>query len=52
MTANALSHQRMEYLAAGMNGVVPKPLSPAALLAELARLSAEDEETEDQGKAA
>jgi PAS domain S-box-containing protein len=42
MTANALSHQRTEYLAAGMNGVVPKPLSPAALLAELARLSNED----------
>jgi CheY-like chemotaxis protein len=43
MTANALSHQRTEYLAAGMNGVVPKPLSPAALLAELTRLSTEDE---------
>jgi PAS domain S-box-containing protein len=52
MTANALSHQRTEYLAAGMNGVVPKPLSPAALLTELARLSAADEATEDQGRAA
>ena len=42
MTANALSHQRAEYLAAGMNGVVPKPLSPAALLTELAKFSAGD----------
>jgi PAS domain S-box-containing protein len=52
MTANALSHQRTEYLAAGMNGVVPKPLSPAALLAELARLSASDDAAEDQEQAA
>jgi PAS domain S-box-containing protein len=42
MTANALAHQRSEYLAAGMSGVVPKPLSPAALLTELAKLSADD----------
>ena len=49
MTANALSHQRTEYMAAGMNGVVPKPLSPTALLAELARLSsAEDEPAQEQ----
>jgi CheY-like chemotaxis protein len=52
MTANALSHQRAEYLAVGMDGVVPKPLSPAALLAELARLSGDGEASEDQVAAA
>jgi PAS domain S-box-containing protein len=35
LTANVLSHQREAYLAAGMNGVVGKPISPAALLQEL-----------------
>jgi PAS domain S-box-containing protein len=37
LTANALAHQRQEYLAAGMNGVVSKPISPSALLSEIAR---------------
>jgi signal transduction histidine kinase len=37
LTANALAHQRQEYLAAGMNGMVSKPISPAALLTEIAR---------------
>ncbi|OYX95099.1 MAG: hybrid sensor histidine kinase/response regulator, partial [Caulobacter sp. 35-67-4] len=32
MTANALAHQQASYLAAGMNGAVAKPLSPAALI--------------------
>jgi PAS domain S-box-containing protein len=41
MTANALSHQIREYRQAGMDGSVAKPLSPAALLAELARLSSD-----------
>jgi CheY-like chemotaxis protein len=40
LTANVLSHQRRAYLEAGMDGVVGKPISPAALLAEIARLSA------------
>ncbi len=31
MTANALAHQQAAYLAAGMDGAVAKPLSPAAL---------------------
>jgi len=35
LTANVLTHQRDTYLAAGMNGVVGKPISPAALLQEL-----------------
>ena len=36
MTANAMAHQRDSYLAAGMNGGVAKPLSPAALITEIA----------------
>jgi PAS domain S-box-containing protein len=35
MTANAMSHQAESYLAAGMNGIVAKPLSPAALVAQI-----------------
>ena len=40
LTANAMVHQRAEYLAAGMNGVVAKPISPSELLSEIARLMA------------
>jgi CheY-like chemotaxis protein len=39
LTANVLSHQRQSYLEAGMDGVVGKPISPAALLAEISRLA-------------
>jgi len=39
LTANVLAHQRDTYLAAGMDGVVGKPISPAALLAEISRLA-------------
>jgi CheY-like chemotaxis protein len=39
LTANVLGAQRAQYLAAGMNGVVAKPIAPAALLAEIARLT-------------
>ncbi len=42
LTANVMVHQRAEYLAAGMNGVVAKPISPAALLAEISRLMTEE----------
>ena len=38
LTANALAHQRPTYIAAGMNGVAAKPISPPALLAEIARV--------------
>ncbi|MDP3491677.1 MAG: ATP-binding protein [Hyphomonadaceae bacterium] len=38
LTANVMEHQRTEYLAAGMDGVVAKPISPAALITEIARL--------------
>ncbi|HRD45177.1 MAG TPA: PAS domain S-box protein [Caulobacter sp.] len=39
LTANVLSHQRELYLAGGMDGVVGKPISPAALVSEIARLA-------------
>ncbi|RAK57685.1 PAS domain-containing hybrid sensor histidine kinase/response regulator [Phenylobacterium deserti] len=49
LTANVLSHQRQIYLGAGMDGVVGKPISPAALLGEIARLSApQDAETSEE----
>lgn len=38
LTADAMSHHQAAYVAAGMNGMVPKPFSPAQLLAEIARL--------------
>jgi len=44
LTANVLTHQRDVYLASGMNGVVGKPISPMALLAEIARIAAADED--------
>ena len=39
LTANVLAHQRKAYLEAGMAGVVGKPISPGALLTEIARLA-------------
>ena len=44
LTANAMAHQRLEYRAAGMNGVVAKPISPAALLAEIGAVLSETDE--------
>ena len=41
MTANAMSHQADSYLVAGMNGMVPKPLSPTALIAQIAAIVAQ-----------
>ena len=38
LTANAMAHQKEAYLAAGMNGVASKPISPPALIAEIARV--------------
>jgi len=40
LTANVMAHQRTQYVAVGMNGVVAKPISPAALLGEIARVFA------------
>jgi CheY-like chemotaxis protein len=45
-TANAMAHQLEAYRAAGMNGSLAKPLSPAALLTELARLVGNDDAEE------
>jgi PAS domain S-box-containing protein len=39
LTANVLEHQRQTYLNSGMDGVVGKPIGPAALLAEILRLA-------------
>jgi signal transduction histidine kinase/ActR/RegA family two-component response regulator len=44
LTADVMRHPRSEYVAAGMNGLLPKPFSPADLLAELVRLSTEGQE--------
>ncbi|HEY5409323.1 MAG TPA: ATP-binding protein [Caulobacteraceae bacterium] len=38
LTANAMAHQREAYMAAGMDGLVAKPISPAALVAEISRV--------------
>ena len=46
LTANVLAHQQREYLAAGMDGVVGKPISPEALLSEIARLSREPDDVQ------
>jgi PAS domain S-box-containing protein len=43
LTANAMLHQRQEYLAAGMDGVVAKPIAVSALVSEIARLMADPE---------
>ena len=41
LTANAMAHQREAYMAAGMDGLVAKPISPAALMLEVARVTRE-----------
>jgi len=52
LTANVLSHQQRRYLDAGMDGVVGKPISPGALIAEIMRLNQAQPETgEDTGTA-
>jgi PAS domain S-box-containing protein len=38
LTANVLEHQRRAYMECGMDGVVGKPIAPAALLREILRL--------------
>ena len=39
VTANVLADQRSSYVDAGMNGVVAKPISAGALIAEIARVT-------------
>ena len=41
LTADVMNHHRLSYMAAGMNGMVPKPFSPAALVSEIMRLAEE-----------
>ena len=43
LTANVMAHQSAQYRTAGMNGVVAKPISPAALLSEIAQVMAAEE---------
>ncbi len=47
LTANVLAHQRQLYLAGGMDGVVGKPISPVALISEIARLAQAAEPSPD-----
>ena len=51
LTANVLSHQRSAYLAAGMDGVVGKPISPAVLISEIMRLSQAGPDAEETAAA-
>jgi len=44
LTADVMRHQHDAYLAAGMNGLVPKPFAPAQLLAEIMRLAGGEDE--------
>ena len=43
VTANAMAGQKEQYLAAGMNGVVAKPISPGVLLGEIVRALSDQE---------
>ena len=47
LTANVMAHQRASYRAAGMDGVAAKPIAPAALVAEIVRLSQSGSDTQD-----
>jgi CheY-like chemotaxis protein len=38
-TASVMPQQLIDYRRCGMNGVLPKPISPAALMAEIARVA-------------
>ena len=48
LTADVMRHQQQAYLSAGTNGMVPKPFSPAQLLAEVSRLAGPAEAPERQ----
>jgi signal transduction histidine kinase/CheY-like chemotaxis protein len=41
LTADVMNHHWLSYQAAGMDGLVPKPFSPAALVVEIMRLADE-----------
>ena len=44
LTADVMNHHWLAYQAAGMNGLVPKPFSPLALVTEIMRLADEPAE--------
>ena len=46
LTANAMNHQIESYLAAGMNGVVAKPIQVAELIDAIVRVTSSDPEIE------
>jgi CheY-like chemotaxis protein len=48
LTANALDEQRRAYLAAGMNGVISKPIMPVVMLTEILRLLQTAQDVEAQ----
>ena len=52
LTADVMSHQRLTYQKAGMDGVVPKPFSPAQLLSEIATIASRSDEEMVQARAA
>jgi CheY-like chemotaxis protein len=51
LTADVMNHHWLSYQAAGMNGLVPKPFSPAALVSEIMRLAEEPGEPAVAGAA-
>jgi signal transduction histidine kinase len=51
LTADVMNHHWLSYKAAGMNGLVPKPFSPAALVSEIMRLAEEPAEPAVAGAA-
>jgi PAS domain S-box-containing protein len=49
LTADVMRRKQQAYLAAGMDGMAPKPFSPAQLLAEIARLAGDGETASKAG---
>ena len=43
LTANAMAHHEAEYAAAGMDGLVAKPIQLAHLIAEIDRVLGEED---------
>ncbi len=50
LTANAMAHQRQTYEAAGMSGLVAKPISPEGLVLEIYRVFAQDQAASEMPK--
>jgi CheY-like chemotaxis protein len=47
-TANVMPEQLLSYRRSGIDGVVPKPISPRALIAEIARVAAAANDSQPQ----